>query len=157
MNSELSTLNLPEYHVRTIERDGKRMVYDIFRGKYVRLTPEEHVRQQFVHYLVDAHAVPSGLVAIELPVDIQGRPQRADIVIYDREAQPLLLVECKAPDTSISQTVFDQASRYNLRLGAPFLAVTNGLEHYACRIDRTSETIDFLTDLPDFDTMCSEA
>ncbi|PEN13683.1 restriction endonuclease subunit R [Longibacter salinarum] len=133
------------------------MVYDIFRGKYVRLTPEEHVRQQFVHYLVDAHAVPSGLVAIELPVDIQGRPQRADIVIYDREAQPLLLVECKAPDTSISQTVFDQASRYNLRLGAPFLAVTNGLEHYACRIDRTSETIDFLTDLPDFDTMCSEA
>jgi len=133
------------------------MVYDVFRGKYVRLTPEEHVRQQFVHYLVDAHGVPSGLVSIEQRVDIQGQPQRADVVVHDRRAQPLLLVECKAPGQSINQSVFDQASRYNLALGAPFLAVTNGIEHYACRINRSSAPIDFLDDLPDFDDMCRTA
>jgi hypothetical protein len=147
-------LNLPVYDIRTVERDGKTMIYDSFRGKYVRLTPEEHVRQQFVHYLVDAHGVPSGLISIEQPVDIQGQPQRADVVVHDRRATPLLLVECKAPDIAIAQDVFDQASRYNLALGAPFLAVTNGLAHYACRIDRSAGTIDFLADLPDFNHMC---
>ena len=149
----LPSLNLPAYDVRTGERDGKPVVYDVLRGKYVRLTPEEHVRQQFVRYLVDAHGVPKGLIAIEQRVDVQGQPQRADIVVHDRKARPLLLVECKAPETRIQQDVFDQAARYNMQLDAPYLAVTNGLEHYACYIDRSSGAIDFLDDLPDYRDM----
>ncbi len=147
------TLNLPVYDLRTSERRGKTWVYDIFRNKYVRHTPEEHVRQQFAHYLVDAHGVPAGLVAIEQPVNVNGQSQRADIVVYDRQAHPLLLVECKAPSQTIEQAVFDQASRYNLALDAPFLAVTNGYDHYACRIDRSANHINFLPDLPTFEEM----
>jgi hypothetical protein len=146
-------LNLPVYDLRTSERSGKAWVYDIFRKKYVRHTPEEHVRQQFVHYLMDAHGVPAGLIAIEQPVDVNGQSQRADVVVYDRRAHPLLLVECKAPSQSIEQAVFDQASRYNLALDAPFLVVTNGREHYACRINRSDNNIDFLPDLPTFEDM----
>lgn len=149
----LPDLNLPVYDVRTKEREGKTMVYDSFRQRYVRLTPEEHVRQQFAHYLVDAHRVPAGLVAIEQPVDVNGQTQRADVVVYDRQARPLLLVECKAPGHPIQQSVFDQASRYNLALGAPFLIVTNGHEHYACRIDRREGRADFLADLPMYGDM----
>lgn len=149
----MSTLNLPACELRTAERDGKDVVYDRFRGKYVRLTPEEWVRQHFVHYLVAEHGVPKGLVAIEQPVEVQGQSQRADVVVYDRTATPLLLVECKAPDTAITQDVFDQASRYNVELDAPYLIVTNGIDHYACRINRTAHTITFLDGLPDYEEM----
>ena len=153
MIDDFPKLNLPAYDLRTSERSGKAWVYDVFRDKYVRHTPEEHVRQQFVHYLIDAHGVPAGLVAIEQPVDVNGQSQRADVVVYDRQACPLLLIECKAPSQSIEQAVFDQASRYNLSLGAPFLVVTNGHEHYACRIDRSANRINFLPDLPTFEEM----
>lgn len=141
---------MPTYEFRTAERDGKRTVYDPVRDRYVRLTPEEWVRQHFVQYLVQALHVPAGLVAVEAAFELQGQPQRADIIVHDRRGEPLLLVECKAPRVSIGQDAFDQGARYNLVLGAPYLVVTNGQTHYACAIDFENRSYTFLDDLPPY-------
>ena len=146
----MESLNLPTYEFRTAERDGKRTVYDPVRDRYVRLTPEEWVRQHFVQYLVQALRVPAGLVAVEAAFELQGQPQRADIIVHDRRGEPLLLVECKAPRISIGQDAFDQGARYNLVLGAPYLVVTNGQTHYACAIDFENRSYTFLDDLPPY-------
>jgi hypothetical protein len=149
-------LNLPPYDLRTDERDGTTVVYDPIRQKYVRRTPEEWVRQHFVQYLIQELDVPSGLVAIEHGFRYQGRRQRADVVVHDRQGEPLVLVECKAPDTPIQQSTFDQGARYNGVLGAPFLVVTNGREHYACAIDFEAHTYAFLDDLPDYEALLAK-
>jgi len=146
----VESLNLPTYEFRTAERDGKRTVYDPVRDRYVRLTPEEWVRQHFVQYLVQTLNVPAGLVAVEAAFEFQGQPQRADIIVHDQRGEPLLLVECKAPRVSIGQDAFDQGARYNLVLGAPYLVVTNGQTHYACAIDFENRSYTFLDDLPPY-------
>lgn len=149
----METLNLPAYDLRVEEREGGAVVLDPIRQKYVRLTPEEWVRQHFVQYLVQALGVPRGLVAVEKGFRYQDQPQRADVVVHDRTGAPLVLVECKAPSCPIQQSVFEQGARYNAVLGAPFLVVTNGREHYACRIDFDAGTYRFLDDLPAYETL----
>lgn len=149
----MESLNLPSYEFRTTERDGKQHIYDPVRQRYVRLTPEEWVRQHFLQYLIQELNVPAGLVATEAPFQYDEQSWRADIVAYDRQGDPLLLVECKAPSVTIGQETFDQGSRYNLVLGAPYLVVTNGHVHYACRIDIENQHYTFLDDLPDYDTL----
>ncbi|HKL87494.1 MAG TPA: type I restriction enzyme HsdR N-terminal domain-containing protein [Salinibacter sp.] len=146
----MESLNLPAYEFRTTEQDGKRQIYDPVRQTYVRLTPEEWVRQHFVQYLTQELGVPGGLVAIESTFRYQDQPWRADVVVHDRQGDPLLLVECKAPSVSIRQDAFDQGARYNLVLGAHYLVVTNGQVHYACRVDTASGDYAFLDDLPDY-------
>lgn len=154
---QMQVLNLPSYEFRTTDREGKRQIYDPLRQSYVRLTPEEWVRQHFVQYLIQERDAPAGLVATEASFKFQGQPWRADIVVYDRHGDPLLLVECKAPDVSINQDTFDQGARYNLVLDAPFLVVTNGQAHYACLIDTDAGTYDFLDDLPPYETLLTDA
>jgi len=153
----MEPLNLPSYDLRTTEQDGNRVVYDPMRQTYVRLTPEEWVRQHFVQYLIQELGVPAGLVATEAPFEYQGQPWRADIVAHDRQGAPLLLVECKAPSVSIRQDAFDQGARYNLVLGARYLVVTNGHAHYACRVDTASGRYEFLDDLPAYDTLLASS
>jgi hypothetical protein len=149
----METLNLPAYEFRTTERAGKRHIYDPFRQTYVRLTPEEWVRQHVVQYLIQELGVPAGLVATETSMQYQGQPWRADVVVHDRQGDPLLLVECKAPSVPIRQDAFDQGARYNLVFDAPVLVVTNGQEHYACRVDPDSGEYAFLDDLPSYETL----
>lgn len=153
----MESLNLPSYEFRIDEREGKRVVYDPLRQTYVRFTPEEWVRQHFVQYLIQEQGVPAGLVGIEASFQYQGQPRRADIIAHDRQGEPLLLVECKAPRVSIGQDAFDQGAGYNLVLGAPFLIVTNGQTHYACAIDFESESYRFLDVLPPYDALLDQA
>jgi len=153
----VETLNLPTYDFRIEERTNGRVVYDPIRQTYVRLTPEEWVRQHFVQYLIQEQGVPAGLVAIEAGFQYQGQPRRADILAHDRQGDPLLLVECKAPRVSIGQDAFDQGAGYNLVLGAPFLVVTNGKMHYACRIDFDDRSYTFLDDLPRYADLLERA
>ncbi len=150
----LDTLNLPAYEFQERERAGTREIYDPIRQKYVRLTPEEWVRQHFVQYLIRDRGVPRGLVAVEQSFTYQGMPRRADIIVHDRAGAPLLMVECKAPAVGVQQDTFDQVARYNRVVEAPFLAVTNGLDHYCCRIDRDAGTYTFLDAVPSYDAMC---
>ena len=147
------TLNLPAYDIRTREQGDKQSIYDPIRSRYVRLTPEEWVRQHFVQYLIQEQGVPRGLIAIEQSFTFQGMQRRADILVHDRQGQPLLMAECKAPRVPISQDAFDQVARYNRVVDAPYLAVTNGLEHYCCRIDRAAHAYTFLEALPPYDAL----
>lgn len=133
---ELPKLNLPPAELKIKESEGMTKVLDPYRKRYVKLTPEEYVRQMFLRYMTNQLNYPIGLTAVEHEVVINTLKQRADIVVYDREAKPLIIVECKAPHIEITQTVFNQALRYNTRLGVRYIVLTNGLNHYCAEISR---------------------
>ena len=153
MADALPDLNLPPCDFRIREDGGKAMIFDPIRRKYVRLTPEEWVRQHFVQYLVQDLGTPPALVAIEGGFTYQGMSRRADVVVHDRRGQPLLLVECKAPSVEVQQATFDQVARYNKVVQARYLVVTNGRVHYACLLDREQHTYHFLDDLPPYEAL----
>ena len=143
-------LNLPQYSFRLREKLGKKLIFDSFRRQCVSLTPEEWVRQNFARYLTEEKHFPASLVAIERSLKINQRDFRTDIVLFSKSGNPLIVVECKAPEVKISQQVFDQIARYNLDLRVSYLIVTNGLEHYCCRFDQELLTYTFLPEIPDY-------
>lgn len=147
----MQALNLPSFDFRLKSNENKTLIFDNFRKKYVVLTPEEWVRQHFANFLVHQKQYPSTLMAIEKQLSINGLQKRTDIVVYNRKGTPEIVVECKAPNVSISQDTFDQIARYNLRLQANYLIVTNGLEHYFCKIDHNTESYVFLKDIPNYE------
>ncbi|MCQ2228295.1 MAG: type I restriction enzyme HsdR N-terminal domain-containing protein [Bacteroidales bacterium] len=130
----MEQLNLPPADLKVIEDKGLVKVFDPYRKKYVKLTPEEYVRQSFLSFLAQHLHYPIALTAVEHLVEINGLKQRADIVIYDRTFRPYLIVECKAASVPITKEVFAQALRYNTRLGVRYVVVTNGLAHYCAEI-----------------------
>lgn len=142
-------LSLPAFEYKVKRQSGAMMIYDMIRKKYVVLTPEEWVRQHVVHYLIDVKHCPPALVAVEREIDLYGLRRRFDVVVFNREATPWLVVECKAPSVALTQRVFDQAFRYNMTLTAPYVAITNGVKHYCGKIDRSRGFI-FLPDFPVF-------
>ena len=134
------TLNLPQYPIKVIKRNGRTIIFDELRRKYVTLTPEEWVRQHFVHYLITFKKYPQGLIANEVSLTLNDTTKRCDTVVYDRQARPRIIVEYKAPHIEITQTVFDQITRYNMVLKVDYLIVSNGLNHYCCHIDYNTKT-----------------
>jgi type I site-specific restriction endonuclease len=146
-------LNLPEYEINVVERDGKRMIFDFLRRKYVALTPEEWVRQHFTHFLVSQKGYPKTLLANEAQLQIGDKHLRCDTVLYNKEMQPLMIVEYKAPQIQLQQKTFDQIAAYNLLLHADFLVVSNGLQHYCCQMVYEQRTYRFLTEIPDYATL----
>lgn len=131
----MQNLNLPSYPVKTRVVDGQQQIFDEIRRKYVALIPEEWVRQHFINYLVNDKKFPKGLIAVEHPLIINNVSHRADIVAFSSDAKPLVVVECKASDVAINQSVIHQISRYNILLKAPILILTNGLVHFCIQID----------------------
>lgn len=144
----MQKLNFPSYSFRLKASENKTLIFDIVRKKYVVLTPEEWVRQHSIHYLHFEKKYPISLMAVEKQVKINSLPRRTDLVIYNREGKPHVMVECKAPEVSISQATFDQIARYNLELHAAFLMVTNGLQHYHCVMDHEKKGYHFLSEIP---------
>ncbi|CAM1347344.1 protein of unknown function [Tenacibaculum insulae] len=114
------------------------------------LTPEEWVRQHFVQFLIDEKKYPVSLIALEKQLTINNLKKRTDIVIFSSDGTPNIIVECKAPKIKIGQDTFDQIARYNLKLDANYLVVTNGLQHYFCKLDKENETYIFLKEIPDY-------
>jgi len=131
----MQKLNLPEYSLRTRTSEGQLQIFDQIRMKYVALIPEEWVRQHFISYLINDRNYSKGLIAVEHPFVINKVKHRADIVIFNSDGKPLVVVECKAPEVQINQSVIQQISRYNILLKAPILILTNGLIHFCVRID----------------------
>lgn len=146
-------LNLPAFNVQTRIFEGQTQIFDSIRRKYVALTPEEWVRQHFINFLVTDRGYSAGLLAIEHQVDVSGMLQRADIVAHNRTGSPIMVVECKATNVEIGNSTFFQAARYNLSLKADYLAITNGLKHYCCKVDLESKQFEFLQEIPHFDTI----
>ncbi len=144
---ELLPLNLPPYPFKIIERQGKYYIFDTIRKKELLLTPEEWVRQHFVQYLIHQYKISKNLISLEKGLKLHDLQKRSDILVFDQNGKPSILVECKAPSVPITQDVFDQVARYNMVYQVPYIAVTNGLEHYYCEIDYECETYRFLEDL----------
>jgi hypothetical protein len=122
-------LNFPTYKFKTKSEQNTNYVFDIVRKKYVVLTPEEWVRQHVIHYLVTEKQFPQSLLAVERGLTINGRKKRFDVLAFNKNGQPYLLIECKSPDIDIKKAVFEQIAVYNSHFKAPFLLVTNGLQH----------------------------
>lgn len=145
----MQKLNLPEFSFRIKTENDKTFIFDAIRKKFVRLTPEEWVRQNFVQFLISVKNFSYSLIAIETSAKINNNQQRADLVVYNRLGVPILIAEFKSPDVKISQQTFDQIVRYNMRLKVPFLVVSNGLDHYCCKINYSENSYAFLSEIPD--------
>ena len=144
-------LNLPNYSFKTrATSSGKDEIFDEFRKKYVVLSPEEWVRQNFIKFLKEEKKYPSVLIAIEKGIKVNKMQKRFDAVVHNRDGQPIMLIEFKSPDIKINQKVMEQISRYNLNLNVNYLVVSNGLSHYCCYIDKEAGDFIFLNDIPDF-------
>lgn len=146
----MQTLNLPETDLKIINKDGRLHVFDILRRKYVSLTPEEWVRQQFVHFLILHKGYPVECIGNEISITLNNTKKRCDSVVYGRNAQPIMIIEYKSPQVEITQNVFEQISRYNIRLKVEWLIVSNGMHHYCCHIDYDNGTYQFVEDVPSF-------
>ncbi|WP_421918270.1 type I restriction enzyme HsdR N-terminal domain-containing protein [Marinifilum sp.] len=146
----MENLNLPTYSFKIKSDLQRKLIFDSIRKKYVVLTPEEWVRQNFIRFLVEEKGYPASLVAVEKKVDVNLLPQRSDIVLYNCKANPIMIVECKASKIKITQDVFNQVARYNMKLKVPFLVVTNGLRHFCCYMDYKNKNFKFLEDIPGY-------
>ncbi len=147
-------LNFPSTYTFDIrEVEGKRDILDPLRRKYVRLTPEEWVRQNLVQYLIVDLGYPRGLTSIEKGIDLHGKPFRADVIVHDRHGQAVLMAECKEPSVRISQDTFDQIAVYNRVVQARYLLVSTGRAHYCYAIDRDKEASRFLDRVPRYEEL----
>ncbi|MDP4207751.1 MAG: type I restriction enzyme HsdR N-terminal domain-containing protein [Bacteroidota bacterium] len=132
---------------------GRKYILDVIRRKFVTLTPEEWVRQNFIRYLNEEKRYPLSLIAVEAGFSLYKLNKRTDILIFDRAGNPVAMVECKAPEVPITREVFEQIIRYNLKFKLNFLIVTNGLQHYCCRLNHESNTTGFLKEIPAFEIL----
>lgn len=143
-------LNLPPYNCKISTDNGKRYIFDSIRRRNVIITPEEWVRQHFVAFLISHKGVPAGRMGNEVSLLHNGNKRRCDTVIYNNTGQPCAIVEYKAPSITINQNVFDQIVRYNMVLQVEYLIVSNGINHYCCKIDKEAHTCSFLHDIPPY-------
>jgi len=150
VDMNMPQLNLPNAILKTKLVGGTTQVFDAVRKKYLVLTPEEWVRQHFIHYLNSEKKYPLGLMGVETMVKYNEQSTRADIVLYTIEGNPNMIVECKAPKVKISQDAFNQIAKYNFKLRVDFLVVTNGMQHFCCAMDYENNKITFLEDIPQF-------
>ena len=143
-------LNLPPFEPKISEQAGKPQIWDPVRKLWTPLTPEEHVRQAFVAYLVNYKNYPISHIANEQAISLNSMSRRCDSVVYDRAGQPKVIVEYKRPTVAITQKVFDQIARYNLVLHVDYLIVSNGLKHYCVKMEYPTGKYVFLQDIPDY-------
>ena len=129
------------------------MIFDFLRKKYVALTPEEWVRQHFTHYLVEHKGYPKGLLGNEIELQIGDKRLRCDSILYNKVARPQMIIEYKAPTVPLQQKVFDQVSAYNLLLRVDYIIISNGMEHYCCKMDYEHQKYLFLQEIPDYEKL----
>ncbi|MDP1623653.1 MAG: type I restriction enzyme HsdR N-terminal domain-containing protein [Bacteroidales bacterium] len=150
----MEKLNLPDITARIwVNKNGKQEIFDESRKKFVRLTPEEWVRQHFLGFMINHLGFPSSLIVVEAALKYNNMLKRFDILAYRSDGNPCLVVECKSPAVEITQAVFDQVAMYNMTLTVDYLAVTNGISHFACRIDHEKKTYAFLKEIPAYEVL----
>ena len=149
----MKELNLPEYSFKITGETGSEMIFDPIRRKYVRLTPEEWVRQNFAQYLIREGNYPAALMGIECTIRLYSVRKRIDILIHDRRGQPVMIVECKNPDIQLDEKVFNQIATYNMQFRVPYLVVTNGITNYACKMDYENKQFEDLAVIPQYEDL----
>ena len=152
--AQMQPLNLPPFEANIKKMDGMVKIQDVLRQKFVALTPEEWVRQHFVHFLMEQKGYSPTLMANEVAVTLNGMSRRCDTVVYRQEGlKPLMIVEYKRPDVEITQRVFEQICRYNMVLEVEWLIVSNGMKHYCCHVDIKKGGYAFLEDIPTYEEL----
>jgi len=146
----MESLNLPTYSFNIKFQGQRKYIFDTLRKKYVLLTPEEWVRQNFLKFLTENKNYPASLIFVEMEFKLNTLSKRCDAVVFNRSGNPILIVECKAPSVKIDKLVFEQIARYNMQLKVDYLIVTNGLTHYCCKMNTQMNTYNFQDTLPDF-------
>lgn len=151
----MQTLNLPSFEYRLREgARGSAEIFDPLRKKFVKMTPEEWVRQHMLNYLTAHRGYPPSLIGVEVRLNYHSLKKRSDIVVFDRSGDPLLLVECKAPSVPVTRDVFYQVAMYNRSLAGKYLVLSNGLVHHACVVEPGNPGWRYLTEIPDFTHIC---
>jgi hypothetical protein len=148
----MQQLNFPQFNFKLRNLNNRQEIFDPVRHKYVVLTPEEWVRQNLISYLTLIKGYPVSMIGVEKQLMLNKLSKRFDLVIFSRNGDPYLLVECKAPGIDISEKTFDQAARYNILLKAEYFLITNGLEHFTCRLDYENKRYVFIEEIPDFES-----
>ncbi|MFH2142539.1 MAG: type I restriction enzyme HsdR N-terminal domain-containing protein [Bacteroidota bacterium] len=146
----MDALNLPVYEFKIKKNEDFHLIWDELRRKYVKLTPEEWVRQNFIQYLILEKNYVPGYISVEKQIIVNGNQRRFDILVYKSDLVPALMIECKSPDVKITDSVFEQIAMYNIVCKVKFLIVTNGLTHFCCFIDFEKKTFKYLREIPDF-------
>jgi type I site-specific restriction endonuclease len=146
----MQKLNFPDYNFRFKNSENKVAIFDEIRKKFILLTPEEWVRQHVVKFLHEEKKYPKSHINVEKIIKLNGLNKRYDVVVFQPDGKILILVECKAPEVVITQNTFDQIARYNMQMDATYMMVTNGLNHYFCRMDYEQEQYRFLQDIPQY-------
>ena len=146
-------LNLPTYEIKIAQQGNKQVIFDFLRRKYVALTPEEWVRQHFVHYLIEHKGYPAGLMGNEVELAVGEKRLRCDTILYNKVVAPQMIIEYKAPQIKLQQKTFDQISAYNLLLKVDYLIVSNGMQHICCKMDYQNQKYYFLEDIPDYQNL----
>ncbi len=148
--ADMQPLNFPAYQFRFKSSENKVQIFDPIRKKFIQLQPEEWVRQHVVSFLITEKNYPKSLINVEKELLVNNLKRRYDVLGYYPDGRIHLVVECKAPSIKITQETFDQIARYNLSLKADYLMVTNGLQHYFCKMDYEQEKYVFLKDIPSY-------
>ena len=143
-------LNLPTYPIKLSGTRQKPLIFDILRRKYVALTPEEWVRQHFVHFLIEHKGYPASLLANEVPLKIGDKSLRADTVLYDRDLQPRMIIEYKSPTITLTTHVLEQVNNYNMLLHVDYIIVSNGLQHFCYIMDYERQQYVLMEDIPPY-------
>ena len=143
-------LNLPIFEAKIKKVAGDIFIFDLIRKKYILLSPEEWVRQNFLNYLIQHKNYPGSLMENEAIIKLNNMTRRCDTVVYNNNLKPLAIVEYKRPEVEIDQKVFDQIVRYNIVLRVDFLIVSNGLSHYCCKMNYENQSYSFLESIPEY-------
>lgn len=149
-------LNLPSYNYSVKNIHGKAVIFDVIRRKFVALTPEEWVRQHWIHYLTESLGYPSALLGVEISFVVEGLRKRFDLAACSRSGQPIMLVECKAPDVALSPDVFDQLAVYHQTLQARYLVLSNGLKHYCLEYQSVNGSYRLIQQIPSWGEVMGE-
>jgi hypothetical protein len=146
-----SSLIYPTFNVRIKHENNKAYVFDEIRKKWILLTPEEWVRQHLINHLVTQKIVPASLISVEKEINLNNTRKRYDAVVYNKTMNPVLLIECKAPDVPITETTLEQTLRYNLILGVNYLLMTNGLKQFVIQVENGKAKL--ISDLPNYNEL----
>ncbi|MDX5421005.1 MAG: type I restriction enzyme HsdR N-terminal domain-containing protein [Hymenobacteraceae bacterium] len=144
----MESLNLPPFDYKIKKNEANPLIFDILRKKYIQLTPEEWVRQHFLHYLINTLGYPKSLISVERGLSYNRLQKRTDLCVYSAEGRPHLLVECKASYVPITQEVVKQVSVYNQTLRARYLVITNGIQHFCWEVDFEKKQFTPLQEIP---------
>lgn len=146
----MEELKFPKYNLQIRNIENKKYIFEPIRKKWLLCTPEEWVRVNCINYIIHTKGYPPSLISVEHQIDVYGLKKRFDLLVYNIDLSPFILIECKSPVVKINQKVFDQIIQYNLKLKCPYLMITNGLNHYFCNVIQNEKKIEFVDSVPSY-------